>query len=318
MPLDILTIGEALVEVMRTDIDQPLNQPGPFVGPYPSGAPFIFAVQAARLGMRSGAIGSVGADAFGECLLNQLAADGIVADGVRQLPHQTTGVAFVSYQADGSRNFVFSLGAGGHIASDMLLPELFEGTRCFHIMGSTLSMSAEALSVCRKALRMALDAGALISFDPNLRPELLPPEQARKAFAEFTTSAAVLLPTAAELLQLTAAENVEDAVDGLLDERPDRKIVVTRGADGCTVYSAEGRVDVPGYTVDEVDPTGAGDCFDAGFLSATLAGKSSVEAARLANACGALAVAAKGPMAGAKSRAEVEQFINGGSVSEQG
>ena len=46
MPLDILTIGEALVEVMRTDIDQPLDKPGPFVGPYPSGAPFIFAVQA--------------------------------------------------------------------------------------------------------------------------------------------------------------------------------------------------------------------------------------------------------------------------------
>ena len=74
MPLDILTIGEALVEVMRTDIDQPLDQPGPFSGPYPSGAPFIFAVQAARLGMCSGAIGSVGKDAFGECLLNQLDA----------------------------------------------------------------------------------------------------------------------------------------------------------------------------------------------------------------------------------------------------
>ena len=53
MPLDILTIGEALVEVMRTDIDQPLDKPGPFVGPYPSGAPFIFAVQAARLGMKT-------------------------------------------------------------------------------------------------------------------------------------------------------------------------------------------------------------------------------------------------------------------------
>ena len=64
MPLDILTIGEALVEVMRTDIDQPLNKPGPFVGPYPSGAPFIFAVQAARLGMKTAAIGSVGDDAF--------------------------------------------------------------------------------------------------------------------------------------------------------------------------------------------------------------------------------------------------------------
>ena len=309
MPVGILTIGEALVEVMRTDIDQPLSQPGPFSGPYPSGAPFIFAAQAARLGMTTAAIGAVGADAFGQCLLKQLEADGVVADGVRQLPDQTTGIAFVAYNADGSRDFVFSLGAGGNLSSDMLLPELFDGLRCFHVMGSTLSMSAEALQVCREALRMAVDAGALISFDPNLRPELMPPEEARIAFADFMSSAGILLPTAAELLELTAADNLNQAVDMLLAERPDRIIVVTRGAAGCTVYSGDGQVDAPGYAVDEIDPTGAGDCFDAGFLSELLAGKSPVEAARLANACGALAVTAKGPMAGAMTRAEVERFM---------
>ena len=113
MSLDILTIGEALVEVMRTDIDQPLHRPGPFIGPYPSGAPFIFAVQAARLGMKTAAIGSVGQDAFGDCLRDQLQADGVLTDGLHYLPDQPTGVAFVAYQADGSRNFFFSLGAGG-------------------------------------------------------------------------------------------------------------------------------------------------------------------------------------------------------------
>ena len=84
---------------------------------------------------------------------------------------------------------------------------------------------------------------------------------------------------------------------------------MTRGAAGCTVYSADAQADVPGYAVDEVDPTGAGDCFDAGFLSELLAGRSATDAARLANACGALAVTAKGPMAGARSRAEVEQMV---------
>ena len=170
-------------------------------------------------------------------------------------------------------------------------------------------MSAEVLSVCCEALHMAIDAGALISFDPNLRPELLPPEEARQSFAEFMKFAAILLPTSAELLSLTAADSVDQAVATLLAERPERIIVVTRGAAGCTVFNAAGAVDVPGYAVDEVDPTGAGDCFDAAFISALLAGKSTVEAAQLANACGALAVTAKGPMAGAKSLAEVEQFM---------
>ncbi len=316
MPLDILTIGEALVEIMRADIDQPLDRPGPFTGPYPSGAPFIFAVQAARLGLKSAAIGAVGADAFGDCLLRQLETDGVSAAGVRQLPDQPTGVAFVSYQADGSRNFVFSLGAGGHIKADMLLPELFEGLRCFHIMGSTLSMSAEVLEVCRRALDMAVASGALISFDPNLRPELLPPDEARVAFADFIAAADILLPTEDELPALSGADTVALAVAELLADRPERLIVVTRGAQGCAVYSADGRVDVPGYVADEIDPTGAGDCFDAGFLGELLLGKSPAEAARLANACGALAVSAKGPMSGAKSRAQVEALVSGESQSK--
>lgn len=309
MPLDILTMGEALVEVMRTDIAQPLHQPGPFVGPYPSGAPFIFAVQAARLGAKTAAIGAVGADAFGECLLNQLQADGLMTDGIRQLPAQTTGIAFVAYNADGSRNYVFSLGAGGHIRADMLLPELFQGLRCFHIMGSTLSMSAAVLAVCREALRMAVDAGALISFDPNLRLELLPAEGARVAFAPFIAAADIFLPTADELLLLSGAATEEKAITTLMAERPERKIVVTRGAGGCSVYAADSRMDVPGFAVAEADPTGAGDCFDAAFVSGLLQGASAAEAARLANACGALAVTAKGPMAGAKTRAEVERFV---------
>ena len=311
MTLDILTIGEALVEVMRTDIDQPLDRPGPFVGPYPSGAPFIFAVQAARLGLATAAIGSVGNDAFGDCLRDQLIADGVSVNGLRQLADQPTGIAFVAYHADGSRNFVFSLGAGGRLESDMLDPALFAGLRCFHLMGSTLSMSQTALEVCRQALEMAQEAGALISFDPNLRPELLPPEQARFVFAPFISAADILLPTEEELLQLIVANSLDQAIDTLLTERPERIVVVTRGAEGCSVYTADGRIDVAGFPAEEIDPTGSGDCFNAGFITALLEGKTMTESAQLGNACGALTVNAKGPMAGAKGRADVERFILG-------
>ena len=87
--------------------------------------------------------------------------------------------------------------------------------------------------------------------------------------------------------------------------------MVTRGADGCSVYTTDGRIDVAGFPAEEIDPTGAGDCFDAGFITALLEGKTVAEAAQLGNACGALTVNAKGPMAGAKGRAEVERFILG-------
>ncbi len=309
MPLDILTIGEALVEVMRADIDQPLDQPGPFTGPYPSGAPFIFAAQAARLGLRVGAIGAVGADAFGDCLARQMRRDGVNAAGLARLQNMPTGVAFVAYNADGSRDFVFSLGAGGMLRREMLLPELFAGLRCLHVMGSTLSMSAQARDVCREALDMARAAGALISFDPNLRPQLLPLAAARECFAPFIAAADILLPTAEELLQLTGAATSDAAAAELLAQRRGRIIVMTRGANGCAVFTDAARLDSPGFAVTELDPTGAGDCFDAGFLCELLRGQPLAAAARYANACGALAVTAMGPMAGARPRADVEAFL---------
>src|SRR3990172_1848676 len=180
MTLEILTIGEALVEVMRTDLDQPLDRPFLFTGPYPSGAPFIFAVQAARLGARVAGVGAVGNDAFGRCLLNQLRADGVDPRGVHVLPGHTTGVAFVAYFPDGSRDFVFHLrhAAGGQIAPAMLNEELFEGLGVLHLMGSTLSIHDDALQTGRRALELAGAHGARFSFDPNLRPQLMPVERA--------------------------------------------------------------------------------------------------------------------------------------------
>ncbi|MHB8626102.1 MAG: sugar kinase [Aggregatilineales bacterium] len=313
MAYDVLTFGEALVEIMRPAVKQPLDRPGPFVGPYPSGAPFIFAAQAARLGAQVGVIGAVGNDAFGRCLLDQLHADGIDTRGVRILPDRTTGVAFVAYAADGSREFVFHIrdAAAGQLAPDLIDLVLFEGLRALHLMGSTLSIHAEALAAGHLALTLAQSAGAKISFDPNLRPQLLSPDKVREVFAPFVEAADVLLPTIEEARLLTGESMDDTAIAALLHagNNPDRIVIVTRGAAGCDVYTHTGNRHVPGFPVTEVDPTGAGDCFDAGFLVRWLAGDSPMEAARFANACGALAVTVRGPMAGAQKYGAVRTFI---------
>ena len=312
MAFDILTFGEALVEIMRTDINQPLDQPGPFTGPYPSGAPFIFAAQAARLGAYIAAAGAVGADAFGQCLIKQLQVDGIDTHGIRILNTHATGTAFVAYNADGSRDFVFNIAhaAAGQIHPNMLDTSLFDGLKCLHIMGSTLSIHTRALETGLRAVELARQAGAKISFDPNLRPQLLPAEEARLAFKPFLEAASVIIPTVEEAQLLTGCDDLKAAITALLDDQPERIVILTRGAQGCTVYTTEQQQAVPGFPVEEIDPTGAGDCFDAGFLVEWLKGKSPIESARFANACGALAVTQQGPMSGAKPRAAVEAFID--------
>jgi sugar/nucleoside kinase (ribokinase family) len=311
MSLDILTFGEALVEVMRTGVGQSLEEAGPFEGPFPSGAPFIFAAQAARLGARVAALGAVGDDAFGRCMLAQLRADGIDPRSLRILPDRTTGVAFVAYREDGSRDFVFHArhAASAQLAPDMLDEGLFVGLKCLHLMGSTLSMHEGLLALGLRALALARQHGAKISFDPNLRPQLMPAEQAREAFAPFVEAADVLLPTAQELALLMGQDDQAQAVAQLMARKPERLIIVTQGAQGATVYHGGQAQHVAGFSVQEVDPTGAGDCFGAGFLARWLAGDDPRQAVRFANACGALAVTRRGPMSGARPLAEVLAFM---------
>jgi sugar/nucleoside kinase (ribokinase family) len=311
--LDLLTLGETLVEVMRTETNQPLDQTALFTGPYASGAPFIFAMQAARLGAKVGGVGAVGEDAFGDFLLRQFAADGIETSGIRKVAGYATGVAFVAYRDDGSRDFVFHIkqAAAGQLSPDMLDERWFVGLKCLHLMGSTLSIHDAALRTGYQAVQWAKKHGAKVSFDPNLRPQLMPVEQARKKFGLIMAHADVLMPTADELQWLTYATNLQDAVASWLQKK--RVIVVTQGAKGCTVYTNDhpDGVHVAGFAVQEVDPTGAGDCFDAGFLVKWLEGASPIEAARFANACGALAVTKQGPAEGAMRRDVVEKFVAG-------
>ena len=91
-------------------------------------------------------------------------------------------------------------------------------------------------------------------------------------------------------------------------------VVLKQGAGGCTVYAGEAAHRIAGFDVAEIDPTGAGDTFFAGFTAAVLEGLDLADAAAFANAVGALAVTQKGPMEGAPTRAEVLALMADGAA----
>ncbi len=297
---------------MRPGVGQPLDRVGDFRGPFPSGAPAIFAVAAARLGASVGFIGSVGDDAFGRLLRTRLAAEGVDITQLQTLAEYTTAVAFVAYAPDGGREFVFHLrqAAAGALDPNRIDPGYFANVKWLHLSGSTVALSPANRAACRRALDLTLAAGGRLSFDPNLRPELMPLEVFREVLAPYLEAAELLLPTAAEARALTGARDDEAAAKALLAGR-DHIVMLKRGAEGCTLFTGEGRFDVKGFTVDEVDPTGAGDCFNAGCMVGLLAGWPLEQVARFANAAGALAVSRQGPMEGAPRRSEVEAMLSG-------
>ena len=171
---EILSIGNMLVEIMRTGLDMPLDRPGAFVGPFPSGDTPIYADTAARLGGRAGFIGVIGADDFGRCLLERFQRDGVDVSGVHTLPGYTTGVAFVAYFSGGSRKFVYHWrhAAAGQLAPEHVQPAFFQDCRWLHLTGCNIAVSESAREACYKAMSL-VPAGATVSFDANLRPEIL-------------------------------------------------------------------------------------------------------------------------------------------------
>ena len=103
----VVSSGDDVVEIMRINLDEPLDQAGTFAGPFPSGDTPVYVNAVARLGGSAGFMGAVGRDGFGDCVLNRLTQQGVDVKHVRVLPDRTTGIAFVSYASDGSRKFIF-------------------------------------------------------------------------------------------------------------------------------------------------------------------------------------------------------------------
>jgi sugar/nucleoside kinase (ribokinase family) len=305
----IVAIGEILVEIMATRIGQTFLEPGLFAGPYPSGAPAIFADQAARVGASTALIACIGHDDFGTLNLDRLRASGVDVTAIRRVPGATTGSAFVTYRQDGGRDFIFNIANSASAALDagQLEPGQFQGCRFFHVMGSSLFSPRIALAV-RKGVELARAAGARISFDPNIRKELLGLPEVAETIAAVLAVSDLLLPSEDDLAHLCPGLG-EDAAAASLLAAGREMVLVKKGAAGCVYYGPGRRLAMPAYLAEEVDPTGAGDCFGGTFVACLALEVPLERALRLANAAGALAVARKGPMEGNSTMAELAAFL---------
>ena len=284
----ILAIGEALVEFRRSTADGQLTVPGEWAGPFPSGAPAIFASVAARLGEHAALVASVGADAFGDAFAARMRSDGVLVDGLRAIPGRSTAVAFVAYDDSGGRDFWFSVPDSAAVEVDRVaLGELAPRAGWLHVCGSTLAFGGATAEAIEAAAQQVLRAGGRVSLDPNLRPNASPHALSRTA--ELAGVADVLFPSDGELeaLGITAAELVARGALVCHTRGPGGAIVSREGHDPVTVHAPP---------AEEVDPTGAGDTFAAAFVTATRAGADPVAAAAAACAVAARSVGVLGAM----------------------
>ncbi len=303
----VVSLGTMLVEIMRIALDEPFEQSGTFAGPFPSGDTPVYVNAVARLGHSAGFIGAVGQDGFGRCILNRFAEQGVDATHVRVLPDRTTGIAFVAYASDGSRQFIFHWreAAAGQIGPDYVPEAYCAGATWLHLTGGNLVITDASYEACLRAMN-AMSPGARVSFDPNIRREWLN-EKILHQWQPIIARADYILPSAGEAMLMLGLDDDEAACRQLAAQG--KVVLQKRGDLGCRVFADGESFAIPGYAVPEIDPTGAGDTFCAGFTAAMLDNLDLRSAARFANAVGALAVTRKGPMEGAPTRQEVEELM---------
>lgn len=305
-----ITIGEILVEIMAVHIGNGFLEPIELTGPYPSGAPAIFIDQCARMGGAAGIIAAVGKDDFGRINVERLRADGADVSAVSVSEDYPTGSAFVRYREDSSRDFVYNIAtsAAAQISLTAEAKALIARAGHLHVMGTAFAIPG-AWDIMDHAIGVIKGRGGSISFDPNLRKELLGHRQTQERFARLVDLADLILPSGEELFVAAGTDGEAAAVRALF-ARNASEIALKRGELGSSFFGADGsRVDCPAFKVVEVDPTGAGDCFGGAYVASRRLGMPAGKALEYGNAAGARNVTVKGPMEGAGSRAELDAFI---------
>ncbi|MGP3925377.1 sugar kinase [Streptomyces sp. 8N616] len=312
---EVVTCGEAML-LMLAEPGVPLDRAVHFRRSV-AGAESNVAAGLARLGHRTRWIGRVGADPAGEAVLRELRADGVdvsYADVDQDAP---TGLLLrdshprraidVQYYRAGS--------AASHLAPEHIRPEALEGARLLHVSGITPMLSPTAAEATTRLVELAREAGAAVSFDPNVRRKLGGAAQWAQTVGPLLREADLVLAGEDELELLTAM-TADKAAAELLHGGRARTIVIKRADRSATAVTDGAQWTRQPFDVPLADPVGAGDAFAAGYLSGRLRGLPEPRALAEAACVAALVVQAPAdtdglPTAAARDRA-LAAFTGGG------
>lgn len=317
----LYAIGEMLIDFIPLQTGCSLQDVSSFKRA-PGGAPANVAAAAAKYGSDAYLLTKLGQDAFGDYLLRELRAAGVNTDYIQQTDEAGTALAFVSLKENGERDFSFYRNPSADLLlrEDEIDPSWFASGDILHF-GSVDLVDSPMKAAHRKAIHAAKAAGALISFDPNVRlPLWKDSDSCRRAILEFLPAAHLIKISDEELEFITGISDTETAILSLF--RGDvQAVVYTRGADGAELYTRDGQYAAPGFSVKALDTTGAGDAFVGGLLHRLLeleANPRKLSALldehhdhllRFANASGALTTTGPGAISALPERSSVESLM---------
>ncbi len=258
---DVTALGELLIDFIQNDESR---QGNPIFEANPGGAPYNVLAMLAGLGHRVSFVGKVGKDSFGSWLKDVIGDVGICTDHLYMDDKVHTTLAMVHTFSDGDRDFSFyrNPGADMMLTEEEVPEEIIRDSKIFHF--GTLSMTHETVrKATQKAIRIAKEAGALISFDPNLRPPLWETlEDARAQVIYGLGQCDILKISDNEIQWLSGKEDFTEGVEWVNESFQIPLILVSMGRAGSRAYYKGKMVEVePFLQENTIEATGAGDTF---------------------------------------------------------
>ena len=258
---DVVALGELLIDFTENGTS---GQGNPIYEANPGGAPCNVLSMLTKLGHKTAFIGKVGQDIFGNRLKKTLDEVGIDTSNLVMDEEVRTTLAFVETFPDGDRDFSFyrNPGADMMLHEDEVQMELVKDTNIFHF--GTLSMTHEEVrNATKKAIAAAKEAGAVISFDPNLREPLWKSlDDAKEQVAYGLSQCDVLKISDNEIQWFTGEEDYDAGIAKLRQQYDIPLIMLSMGKDGSRAYYKDLRVEVKPFIQDNtIETTGAGDTF---------------------------------------------------------
>jgi 2-dehydro-3-deoxygluconokinase len=308
-PVDIVSIGEPMVEFNQTDPGAPRYLQG-FGGDTSN-----MVIAAARSGARSGYVTRLGDDEFGRMFLDLWRAEGVDCSPVAIDGTAHTAVYFVTH---GSQGHVFSYLRAGSAASRLSPATLPEGilatARIVHASGISQAISSSACDAVLQAFESARASGRQVAFDSNLRLKLWPLARARAMIGAAAALADYFFPSLEDAAVLSGLDEPQAILDWC-HRLGARTVFLKLGAQGVIVSDGNRRVTIGGHRVAAVDATGAGDCFCGACLARIAAGDDILAAARYANAAAALSTTGFGAVAPLPRPESVQALLDSASPS---
>lgn len=324
---DLICIGRGIADLYADQLGGRLEDAVSFSA-YVGGSALNICVGVARLGLQSSMVLRLGDDHMGRLVRETLERNAVDTQGILTDPVAPTPLCILGVRDRSTfpRDLFTTGGAYLNLTEDDLNPEMFRNARAILINGSFFA--TESLrAVCRRALKLAAEAGCATALDIDYRPALwglvghgsgeaafVESAAVTESFAEFLPMFDLIVGTEEEIAIAGGATDDLEAVRRIRAVS-DATIVLKRGPAGCVAFEGpipgdleQGTV-VPGFRIEVMNTAGAGDSFMAGFVSGWLTDQTLEQSCRVANACGAINVSRHGCSDSAPSREEIEEFI---------